>query len=316
MSKFKLYYFCTKTLTFVEAKWFKAKFASVATVLGMVLLAVVFEVNQLFDDPLGLRIQRNEVLVAENAMLKDQLRIISGRLDGLQKQLLALSEQGNTLRLFVDLPKIDSDTREAGFGGTDERVDFGGSASVNDMLNKLRFSMEKAERELQLQQTSYKEATETYETNKVKFAHIPAIKPMEGHYSLHGYGMRLHPIFGVRKFHEGIDIANDTGTPIYATGDGVVETAGRTEAGYGNMIILSHGFGYTTLFGHLSSVLVRGGQQVKRGELIGRCGSTGISTNPHLHYEVRLKGVLQNPVDFFFDDVDYQKIKQELALAD
>jgi murein DD-endopeptidase MepM/ murein hydrolase activator NlpD len=316
MSKFKLYYFCTKTLTFVEAKWFKTKFASAATLLGMVMLAVVFEVNQLFDDVLGLGIHRNQVLVAENAMLKDQLRFISGRLEGLQKKLVALSEQGNTFRLLVDLPKLDEDTREAGFGGTDERVDFGTSAGVNEMLNKLRFSVEKTERELQLQQTSYREVMGNYETNKVKFSHMPAIKPMEGHYSFHGFGMRVHPIFGVRKFHEGIDIANDTGTPVYATGDATVEAAGRTEAGYGNMIILNHGFGYTTLYGHLSAVLVRDGQQIKRGDLIGRCGSTGISTNPHLHYEVRLKGVLQNPVDFFFDDVDYQKIKKELALAD
>jgi murein DD-endopeptidase MepM/ murein hydrolase activator NlpD len=316
MDKFKLYYFSQRTLTFVEAKWFKTKFALLSVMLGMVLLAVVFEVNQALDDVLGLGIQRRSVLAAENALLRDQMRLIAGRLEALQKRLVDLHEQGNSLRLLVDLPKIDEETRQAGFGGTDERLEFGVSTSVNDMLNRLRSTVDRAERELQLQQVSYKEAMAAYEANTVKFDHIPAIKPMEGFYSIHGFGMRKHPIFKVWKPHEGIDIANEIGTPVYATGNGVVQAAGRTQAGYGNMIIIDHGFGYTTLYGHLSKVLVREGQKVKRGDLIGRCGNTGISTNPHLHYEVRLNGLLQNPVDYFFDDIDYQKIKQELGLYD
>ncbi|MBI3110617.1 MAG: M23 family metallopeptidase [Ignavibacteriales bacterium] len=316
MSKFRLYYFSPRTLTFVEARWFKAKLALLSVVLGMVFLAVMFETNQALDDALGLGIYRNTSLRAENVLLKNQMKMISARLETLQKKLLAVHEQGNELRLLADLPRIDEDTRMAGVGGTDERIDFGVSPSVNDLLNGLRSTVDRAERELSLQQVSYGEAVEGYKANMVKFAHIPAIKPMEGYYRMHGFGLRKHPIFNVVKPHEGIDIANDTGTPIYATGNGTVSSAGRTQAGFGNMIILNHGFGYSTLYGHLSKVMVRPGQTVERGDLIGRCGSTGISTNPHLHYEVRLNGVLQNPVDFFFDDIDYQKIKQELALND
>jgi len=278
-----------------------------------VLLVIGFEANQHFDDALGLGLQRNEALLSENVILKDQLHAFASRLQNLQNKLLALSDQGDELRLLVDLPKLDDDTKKAGYGGTDDRIDFGTSPSVNQMLNTLRSSMAKAEKEEQLQQTSYREAMSKYDVNKDMYPCIPAIKPMEGFYSMNSFGMRFHPVYHQMLPHEGIDIANDVGTPVYATGDGVVESAGRTEAGLGIMIVINHGYGYTTTYGHLDKVLVHSGERVKRGALIARSGRTGVVTGPHLHYEVRLHGVLQNPVDYFFDDIDYQKIKQQLA---
>jgi murein DD-endopeptidase MepM/ murein hydrolase activator NlpD len=313
MRRFKLYYFSSKSLSFIEARWFKTKITTISMVLGMLMLGAGFVTNQMFDDYLGLGLQRNHVLVAENAVLRDQLQTIGGKLQGLQNKLAALSEQGNELRLLVDLPKLDNDTRSAGFGGTDERIDLGVPSGVNRMLNDLRLSMSKAEKELQLQQTSYTEAVEKYDRNKGMYSCLPAIKPMEGFYSMHGFGMRFHPVFHDVRMHEGLDIANDIGTAVHATGDGVVVAAGRTEAGLGIMVVVSHGYGYTTVYGHLSRVLVRPGERVKRGATIALSGKTGIATGPHLHYEVRLNGVLQNPVDFFFDDVDYRKIKEQLA---
>jgi murein DD-endopeptidase MepM/ murein hydrolase activator NlpD len=313
MSRFKLYFFSSNTLSFVEAKWFKTKFAFLAALLGMVLLVVAFEVNQMVGDAVGLGIQRNKALVAENILLMDQLKTSLARLQVLHKKLLALNDQGNELRLLVDLPKIDEDTREAGFGGTDDQVTVGADAGLNQLVNELRVSLARAEKETRLQQTSYAEALDKFEKNAAMYPCIPAIKPMVGYYSMHGFGMRYHPVYGVRMMHEGIDIANDVGAPVYATGDGIVESAGRTEAGYGIMVVVNHGYGYTTLYGHLSKVLVQGGQHVKRGQLIARSGRTGVVTGPHLHYEVRRNGVLQNPVDYFFDDVDYQRIKDQLA---
>jgi len=315
MSRFKLYFFSSKSLRFVEARWFKTKFAVLSLIVCTAVLAAGLETNRLFDDYLGLGIQKNKALVAENAILRDQLRVFAGRMDGLRTKLTALSDEGNHLRLLVDLPRLDMDTREAGIGGTDDRVDFGITGSVNRMLNDLRMNVTKAEKELQLQRTSYREAVSKYDENKEMYPCVPAIKPMEGFYSMNGYGMRYHPVFHQMLFHEGLDIANDVGTPVYATGDGVVENAGRTSAGLGVMIVLNHGYGYATVYGHLDRVLVRPGEHVKRGALVARCGRTGIVTGPHLHYEVRLHGVLQNPVDYFFDDVDYQKIKEQLAFA-
>ena len=313
MRRFKLYYFSSKSLSFVEARWFKTKITTISAFAGMALLGVGFVTNQAFDDYLGLGLQRNHVLMAENTVLQDQLRIIGGRLQGLQSKLSTLSDQGNELRLLVDLPKLDDDTRSAGFGGTDERIDLGLPSGVNRMLNDLRVSMSKAEKEVQLQQTSYAESVHKYEVNKQMYPCIPAIKPMVGVFSMHGFGMRFHPVYHQTLMHEGLDIANDVGTQVHATGDGVVESAGRVEAGLGVMLVINHGYGYTTVYGHLSKVLVTSGQHIKRGAVIALSGRTGVVTGPHLHYEVRLKGVLQNPVDYFFDDVDYKKIKDQLA---
>jgi murein DD-endopeptidase MepM/ murein hydrolase activator NlpD len=302
-------------LSFIEARWFKTRFAMLSMVLGMVVLAIVFQTNQLYDDVLGLGFQRSKALAAENAILSDQLRVFAGRLQTIQGRLSSLSDQGNELRLLVDLPKLDNDTREAGYGGTDDRLDFGVSGNINRMLNDLRGSISKAEKEIDLQQTSYREAVTKFDRNQSMYPCIPAIKPMEGYYSMSGFGMRFHPIYHQMMPHEGLDIANDVGTPVYATGDGIVEAAGRTQAGLGIMMVVNHGYGYTTVYGHLDKVLVRSGERVKRGAMIARSGRTGIATGPHLHYEVRLNGVLQNPVDYFFDDVDYKKIKEQLAFS-
>lgn len=315
MSRFKLYYFSTRSLKFAEARWFKTRLALLSMILGMVILSIGFEANQILGDALGLGVQRNKALVAENAVLRDQLRVFTNRLQGLHEKIAALSNQGNELRLLVDLPKVDADTREAGYGGTDERIDLGVASDVNKMLNNLRASVTKAEKELQLQRTIYHEAVAKYDENKDMYPCIPAIKPMEGYYSMHGFGMRYHPVYHAMLPHDGLDIANDVGTAVYATGDGVVESAGRTSAGLGVMIVINHGYGYTTVYGHLSEVLVRSGERVKRGALIARSGRTGVVTGPHLHYEVRLHGQLQNPVDYFFDDIDYDKIKEQLAFS-
>ena len=119
MKRFKLYYFSSKSLSFVEARWFKTKVTTISMILGMVMLVGGFVTNQVLDDFLGLGLQRNHVLMAENAVLRDQLHLIAGRMQGLQSKLSTLSDQGNELRLLVDLPKLDTDVRSAGFGGTD-----------------------------------------------------------------------------------------------------------------------------------------------------------------------------------------------------
>jgi murein DD-endopeptidase MepM/ murein hydrolase activator NlpD len=316
MGKLKLYYFSTDTLNFVEARWAKAKLAGITLLIASVVGLTVFEGNQYLDDALGLGVGRASVLAAENAILRAQLDLLGGKLDGLERQLANLNERGNEIRTLVDMPKIDEDTRKAGIGGTDERREFGVSTDVNQLLVDLSSMASRAERELQLQAQSYEEVVERYEANKAKFSHLPAIKPMVGYYSIHGFGTRLHPVLRIIKPHEGLDIANDVGTPVYASGDGVVEYAGRTQGGYGILAEVSHGFGYTTAYAHLSKVLVKEGQRVKRGDLIALSGRTGLVSGPHLHYEVRLNGIRQNPIDFFFDDVNYQQYRDQNLVLD
>lgn len=313
--KRKLYYFSPRTLGFEEARWAKSKLAGSTLVVAVVALVVFFEANQSFNDVVGLGLKRTKVLVAQNAILKDQLRILTGRLKSVETNIARLYDRSNELRLMVDLPKFDDDLREAGIGGVVEKTEIGVSGDIKDLLQSLKLSVGKAERELELQQKSYREVVEAFDQNSVKFIRMPAIKPMDG-YMTSGFGMRRHPILGYVRMHEGIDISNASGTPVYATGDGVVRFSGRSGPGYGIMIEIDHGFGYSSLYGHLSKVRVREGQTVKRGDLIGDCGRTGLATNANLHYEIRLNGVLQNPIDFFLDGINTQHITDNFAAHD
>ena len=167
-----------------------------------------------------------------------------------------------------------------------------------------------------MQKANDEEVFKKFVSNKNFFAHLPSIKPIPGDYSINGFGMRIHPVLGVWKMHEGIDIIADVGTAVFAAGDGTVRYAGRTSGGYGSVIELSHGYGYSTLYAHLSKVYVSPGQSVRRGDLIARSGRSGLVSGPHLHYEVKFKGRKVNPVDFFFDDVDPVTYRSQLASAD
>ena len=313
MGRFKFYIFSTSSLRFVEARWAKTKLAAATLVVAGVLSATVFEANQSAGDVLGLGVGRGQYLTAENKILRAQLEGLTGRLQSLEDQLLALNSRDNELRLTVNLSPIDKDVRQVGVGGKDERVDFGVDPTVNALLQSLSSMVGRAERELELQAQSYKEVVAAYESNQDKFARIPAIKPMRGYYDVNSFGMRLHPVLRIMKPHEGLDIAADVGNAVYATGDGVIQFSGRTGGGYGIAVEVKHGYGYTSFYAHLSKVLVREGQRVKRGDLLALSGRTGLVSGPHLHYEVRLNGMRQNPIDYFFDDVDARRFQELLA---
>ena len=143
---------------------------------------------------------------------------------------------------------------------------------------------------------------------------IPAIQPISNKNLTHlasGFGYRIHPIYKTIKMHTGIDFAAPTGTPIYATGDGLVDAQTGPKSGYGNAIVIDHGFGYQSLYGHCSRIIVNPGQKVKRGQVIGYVGSSGLSVGPHVHYEVIKNGVKIDPINFFYNDLspaDYDKV--------
>ena len=308
MRKTKFYKFSVKTLTFREVRWARTRLVITGLFIGGVILWSLLAVNQRYGDVFGLGHIQQSALINENRILQNQLQYLTHKLSGIQRQLNLLGDKGNEMRLSADLPKLDDDLRKAGTGGVDTRVDFTSSKSVNSLLNSLNSAAESAENELRLQSSSYEEIQNAYEKNKVRFSHLPAIKPMEGYYNKRGFGMRFHPILQIMRPHEGIDIDNEAGTPIYAPADGIADFTGH-KGGYGLTLEINHGYSYKTLYGHLSKIIVNNGQRVRRGELVARCGSTGLSSAPHLHYEVRLNGVAQNPVDYFFDDVhvsDYQ----------
>lgn len=295
-----LYYFSAESLSFKPLRWAKSKYIGVGVGLGIVALWVTIEINQIAGDALGLGFAQTNVLLSENQLLRNQLTLLSGKLDGLDKRLSSLSQQGNELRAVVDLPKIDSDVLKVGVGGTDDRIDYAASPDINNLLNKLQATTNKAERELQLQSENYVEVQKQYAARKVQFAHLPSILPIDGIFTS-PFGLRLHPILDVYKVHEGQDISCDPGTLVHATADGVVDFAGAAHDGLGIKVEINHGYGYKTVYGHLSKALVKEGKHIKRGDVIALSGNTGLSTAPHLHYEVRVNGVPKDPRNFFLE---------------
>ncbi len=300
-----------KPIRFVRTKVIGSGLLVTILSLGALLL-----LNHFGGDFFGLGYDRMAALDDENRVLKISIRELSEKIKAAETTLGKLADEGNDLRLAADLHRIDDDTRAASVGGSLPTVSnafLTGEAA--EVLSNAQSLISRLTREVRLQQSSYEEIARRMEYNKVFFSHLPAIKPMGGVYSINGFGMRLHPVLRVYKPHTGVDIIADVGTSVYAAGDGTVRFAGRTQGGYGIVVDIDHGYGYASLYAHLSQVLVRPGQSVKRGQLIAKSGRTGLVSGPHLHYEVRRSGTRMNPVDYFFDDVDAARYRTLLANA-
>jgi murein DD-endopeptidase MepM/ murein hydrolase activator NlpD len=174
------------------------------------------------------------------------------------------------------------------------------------------------EREIVVQSRSFDELRKLALQSTDRISHIPAIQPISGNNlrsMASGYGRRVDPVYGTVKMHEGMDFACDIGTPVYATGDGTIASA-KWHSGYGNVIEINHGYGYTTRYAHLSGFNISAGDKVKRGDLIGYAGNTGKSTGPHVHYEVRLRGVPQNPVNYYFYDLSPEEYDEMIMKSE
>lgn len=192
------------------------------------------------------------------------------------------------------------------------------SLDDSELVTDLSQKLDMLEQMVATQSRSFDFLREQASTLRERASHVPAIQPVSEK-SLRamasGYGYRRDPIYGTAKFHEGMDFSAPIGTPVYATGDGRVISSGWN-SGYGNLIEIDHGYHYVTRYAHLSEMLVRQGQTVHRGDLIGRVGNTGKSTGPHLHYEVRLNGVPQNPVHYYFYDLTPQQYDEMIRQAE
>jgi murein DD-endopeptidase MepM/ murein hydrolase activator NlpD len=176
----------------------------------------------------------------------------------------------------------------------------------NELVSSILASLNNISSRIKVQNISYKEIDKLVENKEELLSHTPAIQPVSNKDLTRiasGFGYRIDPIYKTPKFHAGLDFTAPQGTPIYATADGVVTMAGNSGNGYGNHVTINHGYGYETLYGHMYRVKVRAGQKVKRAEVIGWVGSTGKSTGPHCHYEVRKYNDKIDPVYFFYNDL-------------
>ncbi|MDE6549205.1 MAG: M23 family metallopeptidase [Muribaculaceae bacterium] len=284
------------------------RYLAVGSVIGIGLYAILYFV---FDTPT----ERN--LKQENSKLKSQYAILEKRLDNSIKVMEDIrNRDDNFYRVMMQMDPLSSKERFSGLEN-DTRLEDLSHLNDAELIGSMNRSMDLLERQIYSQSVSFDQLRDAAGEQKDKIARIPSVMPLKiKDYTMSsGYGYRRDPLYGTAKFHEGLDFAAATGTPVFATADAVVEVAERKDA-YGNCIDLNHGYNYVTRYAHLSQILVKPGQHVKRGEMIGKVGSTGKSIGSHLHYEVRFKGEPQNPVNYYFMDLTPQQYLDMIQLAE
>lgn len=243
-------------------------------------------------------------LKAENQELISQLEKTKTKIQNLDQEVDQLAEADNEMyRSVLGMDKISYDERQAGAGGADVYSEFDvHSQETADILKWTAKNLESLERSINIQQLSYKEIKSYFNKNQNKLKHIPAIKPTEG-IILSGFGMRYHPVLQYRKQHEGLDFRANIGSEVFATGDGVVKYA-SLKGTYGRLLIIDHDYGYESYYAHLSSFSkgIEPGTKVKRGDLIGFSGKSGMVEGPHLHYEIHKNDDPIDPLKYLFAD--------------
>lgn len=298
----RLYYYSRSDLKFKAIG--KLRLVSLMLLALFVASVMTIAFGYFGPDVLGLKSLRADSMAKENSVLKAQLASLNRKLETFQVVMRGLGQSDDQLRTTVNLPPISADVRKVAVGGVELNRDYGVSSDANELISNATNTMDGLERESKLQWASYTEIMNKYQANQRLFSHIPAIDPVRGGVMTDGFGMRYHPILRMRLMHEGIDIVADVGTNVFATGDGTISYVGP-RGGYGNVVEIDHGFGYSTLYGHLSRQLVKEGQKVRRGQVIALTGDSGLSTGPHLHYEVIKNGVHVDPTAYFFTGQQY-----------
>lgn len=254
-------------------------------------------------------------LAEENHRLKIEWDILHDRIAETNEKLSVLIEKGDhNYRVILDSAPLDGSIREAGIGGS-EKFNTDRVREFPIVLKEYR-TLERLKHQLDVEVQSYDEIAKLFEEKSAMWASRPAIQPVSNKTLTHlhaSFGERFHPVLGYVRDHKGLDFTADVGTPVYATGDGVIKSA-YFSGSYGNVIFIDHGYGYETRYAHLSEFNARRGQRIKRGDIIGFVGNTGLSRGPHLHYEVVYQGQQINPMNFFQRDLsnkEYEKLVEE-----
>jgi murein DD-endopeptidase MepM/ murein hydrolase activator NlpD len=315
MPKIK-YYFNTHSLKYerVIISWKKRLlrilgFLSTAVVFASVIVLLAYN---FFNSPKEKQLKR----ALEETTL--QLEILKQRADQVEAVLYDIQDRDNTIyRVIFEADPIPSSVREAGYGGVDRYnslKDYYNADAIVDVTQRI----DKLSKQLYIQSKSFDEVFNLVKNKSAMLASIPAIQPIHNKELKHiasGYGWRIHPVYKTEKMHSGMDFTAPVGTEIHATGNGVVKKVEHYGKGYGNNVIISHGYGYETVYAHLSKFAVRPGQKISRGDLLGYVGNTGTSTGPHLHYEVRKNGNPVNPANFYYNDLTPEEYDKMMEIA-
>ena len=281
--------------------------------IGIVSAGSIFTFNYFFESPQLMDTRR------ENDFLLHEVDQLSKEIDDMSQVLSDIQSRDDEIyRNIFGANAYPPHLRKPGIGGSDRYKTYQGYSN-SEMIIDARKKVSELQRSLVSQSKSFEEVFSLAKSNSEMLASIPAIQPVRNKdlkRMASGYGWRIDPIYRIRKMHWGMDFTAPTGTEIFATGDGVVVRVEKKATGYGRNVIIRHGYGYETLYGHMSQINVKLGQKVKRGEVIGLIGNTGKSVGPHLHYEVIKDGQKVNPAHFYFNDLTPEQYQEMLEQAD
>jgi len=315
MKKIK-YYYNTHTLRYEKLETpLRVRLLRILGFLSALIVSsaiVIYLYNRFFPQPRELEANKRLELMKEN------YGTLSKKAKELEEQMAALEKRDNEVyrSIFEANPVPDS----ARIKLIEQKREIDKLKGMDDYVleKEIAQQLNNISSRIAYQFSSYDAISKLIKNQDEKMASIPAIQPVSNkqlNRIASGFGMRIDPVYGTPKMHNGLDFTAPQGTPIYATGNGVVKTAGFSDGGYGNHVVINHGYGYQTLYGHMVKIKARQGQKVKRGEVIGWVGSTGKSTGPHCHYEVIINGNEVNPVYFFYNDLNAEQYDILLKLA-
>ncbi|MFZ0490905.1 MAG: M23 family metallopeptidase [Salegentibacter sp.] len=317
MSKVK-YYYDSETLSYKKIERRKGRRLGIALLsivgaflAGFILLIIYLNIPQI-ETP------KEKALKRELQNMKLQYGLLNKKMGQVQEVLANIEDRDNNIyRLYFEANPIPEEQRKAGFGGINRYKDLEGFDNSKLIIETTK-RMDILTKQIVVQSKSLDEVAELAKEKEKLLASIPAIQPVKNEdlrRLASGYGWRTDPFTKVKKFHYGMDFSAPRGTPVYATGDGTVIRADNRSTGYGNHIRIDHGYGYTTLYGHLYKYNVKRGQKVHRGDVIGFVGSTGRSQGTHLHYEVFKDGEHINPINFYYGNLSPEEFDEILNKA-
>ena len=308
------YKFNSDTLLFEKVKYsFRQRFYRLIpffTVTIIIGLGILFYGYDYFASP---KINR---LNQEQSQTVLKLKVMKNELLKFEEILSDIEYNDDHIyRTYFEVEPLPSSLRDAGSGGN--LYDIFLSSTYNPLITSLDTRLDLLAKKLVIQSKSYDEVVEMAVNKEKRLSARPAIQPISIKELYHfgsAFGFRVHPILHVFRMHAGIDLTCPRGTSIFATADGVVREAGYTSGGYGNKILVDHGYGYVTLYGHCDKVFVKRGDRVNRGDVIGAVGSTGLSMAPHLHYEVHVNGKPVNPINYYANDLSAEEYDKMISL--
>ncbi|WP_375239598.1 M23 family metallopeptidase [Aurantibacter sp.] len=315
MSKVK-YYYDSDTLAYrkIERKTGKTLLRVLRFLFAASLFALlfVFIAGRYIDSP------EEKALRRELSNMQLQYNVLNKKMNEAEAVLANVEKRDNNIyRVYFEANPIPEEQRLAGFGGVNRYKKLEGYDN-SKLIKNTSQRLDQLQKRIVVQSKSLDEIKIMAEDKEKLLAAIPAIQPVSNEELTRmasGYGYRSDPFTKVRKFHYGMDFTAPRGTPIYASGDGIVERADNKSSGYGNHIRIDHGYGYVSLYAHLYKYNIRKNQRVKRGDLIGFVGSTGRSEAPHLHYEVFKDGERINPINFYYGSLSAEEFNSMLESA-